>query len=122
MRIPPPSLVWTLSPAIRRVQKGPGADARLRRGSSRFSLPELKAKLGDASGTWLWEIVRGLDYTEGALPQGCFPPSFDGTGRADALPAAVDTKTQVKSMISSKNFRPSIGTYGEVVRLASGVD
>ncbi|GAA5820482.1 hypothetical protein JCM3770_005545 [Rhodotorula araucariae] len=57
----------------------------------RFTLPELKAKLGDASGTWLWEIVRGLDYTE------------------------VDTKTQVKSMLSSKNFRPSIGKYGEVM-------
>ncbi|BGP48674.1 N-acetyltransferase eso1 [Rhodotorula kratochvilovae] len=57
----------------------------------RFSLPELKTKLGDASGTWLWEIVRGLDYTE------------------------VDTKTQVKSMLSSKNFRPSIGKYGEVM-------
>ncbi|GJN90929.1 hypothetical protein Rhopal_003943-T1 [Rhodotorula paludigena] len=55
-----------------------------------FTLPELKAKLGEASGTWLWEIVRGLDYTE------------------------VDTKTQVKSMLSSKNFRPSISTYGEV--------
>ncbi|GAA5896768.1 hypothetical protein JCM8208_007082 [Rhodotorula glutinis] len=57
----------------------------------RFSLPELKAKLGDSSGTWLWEIVRGLDYTE------------------------VDTKTQVKSMISSKNFRPSVSKYGEVM-------
>ncbi|GAA5843556.1 hypothetical protein JCM9279_000791 [Rhodotorula babjevae] len=57
----------------------------------RFSLPELKVKLGDSSGTWLWEIVRGLDYTE------------------------VDTKTQVKSMISSKNFRPSVSKYGEVM-------
>ncbi|BGO91840.1 hypothetical protein NBRC10512_007638 [Rhodotorula toruloides] len=56
-----------------------------------FSLAELKAKLGDSSGMWLWEIVRGLDYTE------------------------VDTKTQVKSMLSSKNFRPSIKTYGETM-------
>lgn len=32
---------------------------------STFSLAELKAKLGDSSGMWLWEIVRGLDYTEG---------------------------------------------------------
>lgn len=30
-----------------------------------YTLPELRAKLGDASGMWLWEIVRGLDYTEG---------------------------------------------------------
>ncbi|BGP25082.1 DNA polymeraseeta subunit [Rhodotorula toruloides] len=57
----------------------------------KFSLAELKAKLGDSSGMWLWEIVRGLDYTE------------------------VDTKTQVKSMLSSKNFRPSIKTYGETI-------
>ncbi|GAA5820714.1 hypothetical protein JCM11251_003125 [Rhodosporidiobolus azoricus] len=56
-----------------------------------FSLVELKAKLGEDSGTWLWEIVRGIDYTE------------------------VETKTQVKSMLSSKNFRPYIGTYGEVL-------
>ncbi|GAA6039453.1 hypothetical protein JCM8097_009555 [Rhodosporidiobolus ruineniae] len=57
----------------------------------KFTLPELKAKLGDDSGVWLWEIVRGLDYTE------------------------VETKTQVKSMLSSKNFRPYISTYGEVL-------
>ncbi|BGP16689.1 hypothetical protein JCM10213_000394 [Rhodosporidiobolus nylandii] len=56
----------------------------------KFTLPELKAKLGEDSGMWLWEIVRGLDYTE------------------------VETKTQVKSMLSSKNFRPYISTYGEV--------
>ncbi|GAA5967675.1 hypothetical protein JCM11641_005731 [Rhodosporidiobolus odoratus] len=56
-----------------------------------LSLPELKAKLGEESGMWLWEIVRGLDYTE------------------------VEAKTQVKSMLSSKNFRPYISTYGEVM-------
>ncbi|GAA5999791.1 hypothetical protein JCM10207_005912 [Rhodosporidiobolus poonsookiae] len=56
----------------------------------KFSLSELKAKLGDDSGVWLWEIVRGLDYTE------------------------VETKTQVKSMLSSKNFRPYISKYSEV--------
>ncbi|GAA5902637.1 hypothetical protein JCM6882_009339 [Rhodosporidiobolus microsporus] len=57
----------------------------------KLPLPELKAKLGDDSGVWLWEIVRGIDYTE------------------------VETKTQVKSMLSSKNFRPYISTYGEVL-------
>ncbi|GAA5983899.1 hypothetical protein JCM10908_005967 [Rhodotorula pacifica] len=56
-----------------------------------YSLPELKAKIGDSSGMWLWEIVRGLDYTE------------------------VDPKTAVKSMLSSKNFRPYINKYGEVM-------
>lgn len=29
------------------------------------TLPELQSKLGDDSGTWLWEIIRGLDYSEG---------------------------------------------------------
>ncbi|GAA5878358.1 hypothetical protein JCM8547_007530 [Rhodosporidiobolus lusitaniae] len=57
----------------------------------KLPLSELKAKLGEESGQWLWEIVRGLDYTE------------------------VETKTQVKSMLSSKNFRPYITTYGEVL-------
>ncbi|GAA5864259.1 hypothetical protein JCM3774_001272 [Rhodotorula dairenensis] len=56
-----------------------------------YSLFDLKAKLGDASGMWLWEMVRGLDYTE------------------------VDPKTAVKSMLSSKNFRPYINKYGEVM-------
>ncbi|KWU47272.1 DNA/RNA polymerase [Rhodotorula sp. JG-1b] len=56
-----------------------------------YPLPELKSKLGDASGMWLWEMVRGLDYAE------------------------VDPKTAVKSMLSSKNFRPYIDKYGEVM-------
>lgn len=29
------------------------------------TLPELQSKLGDDSGTWLWEIIRGLDFSEG---------------------------------------------------------
>ncbi|GAA5958075.1 hypothetical protein JCM8115_001122 [Rhodotorula mucilaginosa] len=56
-----------------------------------YPLPELRSKLGDASGMWLWEMVRGLDYAE------------------------VDPKTAVKSMLSSKNFRPYIDKYGEVM-------
>ncbi|GAA6014594.1 hypothetical protein JCM11491_000162 [Sporobolomyces phaffii] len=57
----------------------------------RYSLGELQAKLGDDSGVWLWEVCRGLDFTE------------------------VEPKTNVKSMLSSKNFRPYIYTYGEVI-------
>ncbi|ORY84148.1 hypothetical protein BCR35DRAFT_290430 [Leucosporidium creatinivorum] len=53
-------------------------------------LSELQSKLGDDSGTWVWEIIRGLDFSE------------------------VEPKTQVKSMLSSKNFRPSISRYSEV--------
>ncbi|GAA5939375.1 DNA-directed DNA polymerase eta [Sporobolomyces koalae] len=57
----------------------------------RIPLAELQAKLGDDSGVWLWEVCRGLDFTE------------------------VEPKTQVKSMLSSKNFRPLIHRYGEVI-------
>ncbi|POW16662.1 hypothetical protein PSTT_01109 [Puccinia striiformis] len=47
--------------------------------------PEKKAAgLGEDTGIWVWEIVRGVDRSE------------------------VEIKTQVKSMMSSKNFRPSI--------------
>ncbi|KAK4048261.1 N-acetyltransferase eso1 [Microbotryomycetes sp. JL221] len=56
-----------------------------------IGLPEMQAKLGDESGTWLYEIIRGIDYTE------------------------VEPKTQVKSMISSKNFRPYITKYSEAL-------
>lgn len=34
---------------------------------SDIGLPEMQAKLGDDSGTWLWEIIRGIDYTEGVF-------------------------------------------------------
>lgn len=29
------------------------------------TLPELQSKLGDDSGTWLYETIRGLDNAEG---------------------------------------------------------
>ncbi|KAM0791567.1 hypothetical protein ACM66B_006013 [Microbotryomycetes sp. NB124-2] len=60
-----------------------------------ITLPEMQAKLGDESGTWLYEIIRGIDYTE------------------------VEAKTQVKSMISSKNFRPYITKYSEALHWVS---
>ncbi|EXJ80556.1 DNA polymerase eta subunit [Capronia coronata CBS 617.96] len=47
---------------------------------------QLKAKLGDDTGTWLYGIIRGEDNSE------------------------VSSRTQIKSMLSAKSFRPSINT------------
>jgi len=33
-------------------------------------LSELQSKLGDDSGTWVWEIIRGLDFSEGEFGRG----------------------------------------------------
>ncbi|KAL8286986.1 hypothetical protein RQP46_003992 [Phenoliferia psychrophenolica] len=54
------------------------------------SVQELQRKMGEESGMWVWEIVRGLDFSE------------------------VEAKTQVKSMLSSKNFKPAISKFSEV--------
>lgn len=61
----------------------------------KIPLATLQNKLGDETGMWVWDIVRGIDKTE------------------------VEPKTQVKSMMSSKNFRPSISSWDEGVRLYS---
>ncbi|KUJ09219.1 DNA/RNA polymerase [Mollisia scopiformis] len=50
------------------------------------SLEQLKQKLGDDTGTWVHEIIRGQDSSE------------------------VNSRTQIKSMLSAKSFRPSINT------------
>ncbi|KAE8454474.1 hypothetical protein EG329_000097 [Mollisiaceae sp. DMI_Dod_QoI] len=50
------------------------------------SLEQLKQKLGDDTGTWVHEIIRGHDSSE------------------------VNPRTQIKSMLSAKSFRPSINT------------
>ncbi|WEW55990.1 N-acetyltransferase eso1 [Emydomyces testavorans] len=47
-------------------------------------LEQLKAKLDDDTGTWLYELIRGNDYSE------------------------VNPRTQIKSMLSTKSFRPGI--------------
>ncbi|OAP56932.1 hypothetical protein AYL99_09044 [Fonsecaea erecta] len=49
-------------------------------------LEQLKAKLGDETGTWLYGTIRGEDHSE------------------------VSARTQIKSMLSAKSFRPSINT------------
>ncbi|PLW10065.1 hypothetical protein PCANC_22841 [Puccinia coronata f. sp. avenae] len=57
----------------------------------KIPLEQLQASLGEESGMWVWETVRGVDRSE------------------------VETKTNVKSMMSSKNFRPSITTWTQAL-------
>ncbi|KAL1602178.1 DNA-directed DNA polymerase eta rad30 [Nothophoma quercina] len=54
-------------------------------------LDQLK-KLGDDTGSWLYSVIRGEDYSE------------------------VNTRTQIKSMLSAKSFRPSINSFEQGVR------
>ncbi|KAF3007956.1 DNA-directed DNA polymerase eta rad30 [Curvularia kusanoi] len=55
------------------------------------SLDQLK-KLGDGTGSWLYSTIRGEDNSE------------------------VNTRTQIKSMLSAKSFRPSINSFEQGVR------
>ncbi|KAL8725630.1 MAG: hypothetical protein Q9166_007240, partial [cf. Caloplaca sp. 2 TL-2023] len=56
------------------------------------SLPQLKSKLGDDTGSWVYEIIRGEDASE------------------------VNSRTQIKSMLSAKSFRPTINSYDQAVK------
>ncbi|KAL8762835.1 MAG: hypothetical protein Q9184_001221 [Pyrenodesmia sp. 2 TL-2023] len=56
------------------------------------SLGQLKSKLGDDTGSWIYEIIRGEDTNE------------------------VNSRTQIKSMLSAKSFRPTINSYEQAVR------
>ncbi len=49
-------------------------------------IEQLKQKLGDDTSTWVYQIIRGNDSSE------------------------VNSRTQIKSMLSAKSFRPSINT------------
>ena len=51
-----------------------------------------KSKLGDDTGTWLYGIIRGEDNSE------------------------VNSRTQIKSMLSAKSFRPSINSFEQAVK------
>ncbi|RKF62444.1 N-acetyltransferase eso1 [Erysiphe neolycopersici] len=51
-----------------------------------ISIDRLKLKLGSETGTWVYQIIRGIDISE------------------------VNSRTQIKSMLSAKSFRPSINT------------
>ena len=52
----------------------------------------LKSKLGDDTGTWLYGVIRGEDHSE------------------------VNSRTQIKSMLSAKSFRPSINSFDQAVK------
>lgn len=51
------------------------------------SLDDLKWKLGDETGIWVYNIIRGRDNSE------------------------VNARTTIKSMLSAKSFRPSINSF-----------
>lgn len=56
------------------------------------SIERLKQKLGEESGTWMYGVIRGIDFSE------------------------VNPRTQLKSMLSAKSFRPSINTPAQAIR------
>ena len=58
----------------------------------KIPVEQLKSKLGDDTGTWLFGVVRGEDHSE------------------------VNSRTQIKSMLSAKSFRPSINTFEQAVK------
>ncbi|OAA75030.1 sister chromatid cohesion protein Eso1 [Akanthomyces lecanii RCEF 1005] len=53
---------------------------------------QLKAKLGEETGIWLYNTIRGVDTSE------------------------VNPRTQIKSMLSAKSFRPYINTHDQAVK------
>ena len=55
-------------------------------------IEQLKFKLGDDTGSWVYQIIRGEEYSE------------------------VNARTQIKSMLSAKSFRPSINNFEQAVR------
>jgi DNA polymerase eta len=58
----------------------------------RVPIEQFKQKLGDDTGSWVYSIIRGNDSSE------------------------VNSRTQIKSMLSAKSFRPSINTAEEAER------
>jgi DNA polymerase eta len=56
------------------------------------SLEQLKLRLGDETGTWVYNTLRGIDTSE------------------------VNSRTQIKSMLSAKSFRPGINTVEQATR------
>ncbi|KAK4125109.1 DNA/RNA polymerase [Parathielavia appendiculata] len=55
-------------------------------------IEQLKLKLGDDTGVWVHNTLRGIDMSE------------------------VSPRTQIKSMLSAKSFRPSINTVDQATR------
>lgn len=56
------------------------------------SVEQFKLKLGDDTGIWIWNTLRGIDTSE------------------------VSSGTLIKSMLSAKSFRPSISTIEQATR------
>ena len=56
------------------------------------SIEHMKSRLGDDTGSWVWHIIRGEDSSE------------------------VNARTQIKSMLSAKSFRPTINTSEQAIR------
>jgi len=55
-------------------------------------IEQLKKQIGDDTGTWLYQTIRGEDHSE------------------------VNPRTQIKSMLSAKSFRPSINNFDVAVK------
>lgn len=53
---------------------------------------QMKSKLGDETGVWLYNTLRGIDTSE------------------------VNSRTQIKSMLSAKSFRPTITTTEQAIK------
>lgn len=58
----------------------------------KIPIEALKSKMGDDTGTWIHGIIRGDDNSE------------------------VNSRTQIKSMLSAKSFRPSINSFEQAVK------
>ena len=56
------------------------------------TIEQLKSKLGDDTGSWVYHIIRGEDSSE------------------------VNARTQIKSMLSAKSFRPTINSSDQATR------
>ncbi|KAJ4298447.1 DNA-directed DNA polymerase eta rad30 [Collariella sp. IMI 366227] len=55
-------------------------------------IEQLKAKFGEETGTWIYNTLRGIDTSE------------------------VSPRTQIKSMLSTKSFRPNINTVDQATK------
>lgn len=58
----------------------------------KIPIDTLKVKFGDDTGTWIYNVIRGDD------------------------PSEVNSRTQIKSMLSAKSFRPSINSFDQAVK------
>lgn len=55
-------------------------------------IEQLKSKLGDETGVWVHNTIRGIDTSE------------------------VNSRTQIKSMLSAKSFKPTINTFEQGIK------